>query len=131
VARAEEGQRGGARAAAGLETMRGCYRSRKWCRHSCSDGERQQPAAAERGQLGRTAERRGVLGEGQQRGAKAAGELGGDTWRLGEAGGDLGRRGTTACDGAVTRQRRGQRRKKKEGALGADLQFPKIPGTSL
>jgi hypothetical protein len=37
--------------------------------------------------LGRTAERRGTLGEGQQEGARAVGKLGGDAWRLGEVGG--------------------------------------------
>jgi hypothetical protein len=42
--------------------------------------------AAEGQQLGRMAEQRGVLEENQQRGAKAASELGGDAWRLGEAG---------------------------------------------
>jgi hypothetical protein len=34
-----EGQKGGARAAAGLKAMRGSYQSRKWHRQSCSDGE--------------------------------------------------------------------------------------------
>jgi hypothetical protein len=41
-------------------------------------GERRRPAAAERRRLGRTVGLRGVLGKGQQRGARAAGELGGD-----------------------------------------------------
>jgi hypothetical protein len=126
VARAEEGQRGGARAAAGLEVTHGSYQSRRWRRQSGSDGEWRWPMATERGQLGRTAERRGVLGESQQRGAKAASELGGNAWRLGKAGGDLGWRGTTACGGTVARQRRGQRRKK--GGQGLICSFQKFQG---
>jgi hypothetical protein len=46
--RAEENQREGARAAAGLETMRGCYASKQQHRRSCSGGElrwRRQAAA--------------------------------------------------------------------------------------
>jgi hypothetical protein len=66
VVRVEGSQRRGARAAAGLDMTHGSYPSRKWCRQSCSGGEQRRPATAERGQLGRTAERRGVLGEGQQ-----------------------------------------------------------------
>jgi hypothetical protein len=49
VERVGEGQKGGARAAAGLEATRGSYQSRKWRRQSCSDGElrqRRQPAAS-------------------------------------------------------------------------------------
>jgi hypothetical protein len=66
-----------------------------------------------RGQLGRVAEQRGMLRESQREGDEAVGWRGGDAWRLGEAGGGLGRRGTTACGGAATRQR-----KKKGGARG-------------
>jgi hypothetical protein len=76
MAHAEEGQRGGARAAAGLEVMHGSYQSRRWRRQDCSDGERRRSAVAQREQLGRTAERRGVFGESQQRGAKAAASSG-------------------------------------------------------
>jgi hypothetical protein len=65
VARAEESQRREARAATVLEMTRGSYPSRKWHRQSCSGGERWRPVMAERGQLGRTAERHGVRGEGQ------------------------------------------------------------------
>jgi hypothetical protein len=54
VAREEEGQRKGARAAAGLEVMHGSYQSRRWHRQSGSDGERRWPAAIERGQLGQS-----------------------------------------------------------------------------
>jgi hypothetical protein len=55
--------------------------------------EWQRPAAAEREQLGRTAERRGMLGEGQQEGGEAVGELGGDVWSGAGAAVGLGRRG--------------------------------------
>jgi hypothetical protein len=53
---------------------------------------------------------RGVLGESQQGGAKAVGELEGDAWS--GAGAGLGRRGMTVCGGTVARQRgsRGGRR---------------------
>jgi hypothetical protein len=37
--------------------------------------------------FGQAAEKRGALGEGQQEGVKAVGELGGEAWRPGEAGG--------------------------------------------
>jgi hypothetical protein len=122
---AGEGQRRGARAAAGLGAARGSCQSRRWHRQSGNGGERLRPAAAE-GQLGRVAEQRGVLGESQQEGVEAAGERGGDAWRLGEAGGGLERRGTAASGGAAARQRR--QRKNKGGALGADLQFQKLQG---
>jgi hypothetical protein len=55
-----------------------------------------------RWRFGRAAERRGALGEGQQEGVKAVGELRGDAWRPLEAGG-LGRRGTAASGGAAAR----------------------------
>jgi hypothetical protein len=48
VARTEENQKREARAADGLETARGCYPSKQWCRRSCSGDElwrRQQVAA--------------------------------------------------------------------------------------
>jgi hypothetical protein len=93
VARAKGSQRRGARVAAGLEMTRGSYPSRKLRQQSCSGGEWRQPATAERGQLRRTAERRGVLGEGQQEGGEAVGQLGGDAWSGAGAGGSLGRRG--------------------------------------
>jgi hypothetical protein len=56
---------------------------------------------------------RGVLREGQQRGARAAGELGGDAWSDAGAVAGLRQRGTTAYGGAVARHRgsRGGRRK--------------------
>jgi hypothetical protein len=63
-------------------------------------------------------------------GAKAVGELGGNAWSVAGVGDSLGRHGTRVYGGAVARQRRRQRRKKK-GVPGANLQFPKIPGTSL
>jgi hypothetical protein len=100
VARAEEGQRGGARAAAGLEVTHGSYQSRRWHRQDCSDGERRRSAAAEREQLGRMAERRGVLGEGQQEGGEAVGELGGDAWS-----GARGVVGLGRCSNGSRRQR--------------------------
>jgi hypothetical protein len=48
-------------------------------------------------------------------GAKAVGELGGDTWSGAGAGESLGWRGTRACGGAVARQRR---KKKRGGGAG-------------
>jgi hypothetical protein len=53
-----------------------------------------------------------VLGEGQQEGGEAVGELGGDAWSGAGAGGSLGRRGMTAYGAAEGKQRR----KKKGGA---------------
>jgi hypothetical protein len=55
--------------------------------------QRRWPAAAKREQLRRTAERRGMLGEGQQEGGEAVGELGGDAWSGAGAVVGLGRRG--------------------------------------
>jgi hypothetical protein len=81
----------------------GAARSRRWRRQGCSSDERRRSVAAERGQLGRTAERRGGLGEGQQEGGETVGEHGGDTWSGAGAGGSLGQRGTTACGGAAAR----------------------------
>jgi hypothetical protein len=52
-----------------------------------------------RWRLGRAAERRGTLREGQQEGARAVGKLGGDSWRLGEA------RGSRAARHSGQRQR--------------------------
>jgi hypothetical protein len=49
------------------------------------------------------AERRGVLGEGQQEGGEEVGELGVDAWSVAGAGESLGRRGMRACGGAVAR----------------------------
>jgi hypothetical protein len=122
VARAEEGQRGKARAVAGLEATCESCQSRRWRRQGCSGGERRRPAMAR--WFSRATERRGVLREGQQRGAKAVDELGGDAWSGAGAGGSLGRR----CCAAE-----GEQRKKKEGggALGAELLTSKTPGTSL
>jgi hypothetical protein len=65
-------------------------------------------------------ERRGTLGEGQQEGVEAVGELGGDTWRPGEVGGGLGQRGTVASGGAAARQR-GRRGRRRGGGAGAEL----------
>jgi hypothetical protein len=79
----------------------------------------------EGGQLGRTAERRGVLGEGQQEGGEALGELRGDAWSGAGAGGSLGRRSTATCGAAAAWQRR---KKKGGGAPGAKLLNLKIPG---
>jgi hypothetical protein len=81
------------------------------------------PAAAEGQWLGRMAERRGVLGENQQRGAKAAGELGGDAWMLGEAGGDLERRDMMACGGAAAGHWRGAEEEEGEGRQGLNGEF--------
>jgi hypothetical protein len=49
-----------------------------------------------------------VLGEGQQRGAKAAGELGGDAWSGAGAVAGLGRCGNGSGGGTVMRQRRAE-----------------------
>jgi hypothetical protein len=58
--------------------------------------QRRRPAAEEREQLGRTTERRGVLGEGQQEGGEAVGELGGDVWSGAGAVVGLGRHGNSS-----------------------------------
>jgi hypothetical protein len=94
----------------------GAAKSRRWRRRGCSGGERRLSTATERGQLGRTAERRGVLGEGQQEGGEAVGELGGDAWSGAGAGGSLGRRGTATCGGAAMRQRRNRGGRRGGGA---------------
>jgi hypothetical protein len=96
VAYVGKSQRGGARAAAGLETVPRSYQSRRWRRQRGSDDEQLRPAAAERRQIGRTVGWRGVLGEGQQREARAAGELGGDAWSGAEAVAGLGRHGNSS-----------------------------------
>jgi hypothetical protein len=57
VARAGKSQRGGARAAAGLEAMHRGYQNRRWHQQHGSDGEQLRPAAAEERQLGRSARR--------------------------------------------------------------------------
>jgi hypothetical protein len=77
----------------------------------------------ERGQLGRTAERRGVLGESQQRGAKAVGEHGGGTWSGAGAGVASGGVATSAGGGAVARQRRGAEEEEGEGRQGLICSF--------
>jgi hypothetical protein len=101
VERAGESQRRGARAAAGLEAIRGSYQSRKWHRQSHSSDERRRPATAS--SCWRLGQRRGALGEGQRGSVEEVGELEGDALRPGEAGEDLGRRGTMACGGAAAR----------------------------
>jgi hypothetical protein len=104
---------------AGLGETRGSYQSGRWRQQSCSGGERRRPATAS-WRFGRATERHGALGEGQQEGVKAVGELGGDPWRPGEAGG-LGRRGTVASDDAAARQRGSRVRRKGRGAPGAEV----------
>jgi hypothetical protein len=114
VARAGEGQRRGARAAAGLGATHRSCQSRRWRQQSCSGGERRRPATA-RWRLGRAAKRHGVLGESQQEGGEAVGELGDDARRPGEAEG-----GPRAAWHGGQRQRcctaEGEQRKKKGGA---------------
>jgi hypothetical protein len=83
--------------------------------------------ATARWRLGRVAEQRGTLGEGQQEGARAVGKLGGDAWRLGEAGGPQAaghggqRRHCCAAEGEAEEEEGG-------GAPGADVQFQKLQG---
>jgi hypothetical protein len=89
----------------------GAARSRRWCRQGCSSGGLRR----REGQLGWTAERRGVLGEGQQEGGEAVGELEGDVWRSGELVGGLGRRGTMAYGGTAAQQRGGRGRRRGGG----------------
>jgi hypothetical protein len=121
VARAGKSQRGGARAAAGLEAMHRGYQNRRWHRQRGSDGEKLRPAATEERQLGRMVGHRGVLGEGQQRGARAAGELGDDAWSGAGAVVGLGRRGNSS---RWRRCRAAEEAKKEEeqGDVRADLQ---------
>jgi hypothetical protein len=81
--------------------------------------------ATARWRLGRAAERRGTLGEGQQEGARAVGKLGDDAWRLGEAGGSRAawhggqRRRCYAAEGEAEEEESG-------GAPGAYVQFQKF-----
>jgi hypothetical protein len=96
---------------AGLGAVRESCQSRRWRLQSSSGGKRRRPAAVE-GQLGRAAEQRVTLGEGQRGSAEAVTELGGDAWSGAGAGGSLGGRGMAASGGAAARQRgsRGRRR---------------------
>jgi hypothetical protein len=95
-----------------------------------AERQRWQAAVAcggrERRQLGRTVGHRGVLGEGQQREARAAGELGGDAWSGARTVAGLGRRGNNSGGGAVARQRRQRRKKKGEGVPGTIVRFQKF-----
>jgi hypothetical protein len=81
-----------------------------------------------RGQLGRMAEQRGVLGESQRREAKAAGELGGDAWRLGEAG-ETSSSAARRPAAALPRGRGGgQRKKKGRGLQGLSCELQNLQG---
>jgi hypothetical protein len=71
---------------------------------------------------------RGVLGEGQQRGARAAGELGGNTWSGAGAVAGLGRRGTTICGGVVARHRGSRGGRRTGGCQGLICELQKLQG---
>jgi hypothetical protein len=80
-----------------------------------------------RWRFGRAAKRRGALGENQQEGVKAVGELEGDAWRLGEVGGPRAawhggqRRRGCAAEGE-------QRKKTKRGGQGLRCKLQKLQG---
>jgi hypothetical protein len=73
---------------------------------------------------------RGVLGEGQQRGARAAGELGDDAWSGAGAVVSLERRGNSSrrrrCRAAEEAEE-----EEEQGDVRADLQKLKVLGTFL
>jgi hypothetical protein len=115
VERVGEGQRRRTKAAAGLRAARGSCQSRRWHRQSGSSDERRQPTTGDEGQLGRMAEQRVTLGEGQRGNAKAVTELRGDAWSGAGAGGSLERRGTAAWGSAAARQRRNRGRRRGRG----------------
>jgi hypothetical protein len=76
---------------------------------------------AERRQLGRTVGHRGMLGEGQQRGAKAAGELRGDAWSGAGAVTGLGRRGNGSERRRCRAAEEAEEEEEGEGVPGTDL----------
>jgi hypothetical protein len=63
----------------------------------------------------------GVLGEGQQRGAKAAGELGGDAWSGAGAVTGLGRRGNGSGRRRCRAAKEAEEEEDGEGVPGTDL----------
>jgi hypothetical protein len=69
--------------------------------------------------LGQAAERRGMLGEGQQEGARAVGKLGGDPWGLPKAGGGTGRAAMAVSGYGLLRGRGGAQ--EEEGGPGAEV----------
>jgi hypothetical protein len=80
-----------------------------------------------RWRLGRAAERRGMLGEGQQEGVKTVGELGGDAWRPGEVGGALG--GAARRPAAALLRGRGRaEEEEKGGRQGLRCKLQKLQG---
>jgi hypothetical protein len=79
-----------------------------------------------RRQRGGSVGRRGALGEGQQRGAKAVGEFGGDAWSGAGAGGSLAQHGTAACGGAAARQRGSRGRRRGRGCQGLRCKLQKL-----
>jgi hypothetical protein len=113
--RAEESQRRKARAVTGLEATHRSYQSRRWHRQRGSDGEQLRPAATEKKIARRTVGHRGVLGEGQQREAREAGELGGNVWS--DAGAVAGLGGAATAAAAVLSCGRGEQRRKKKGRV--------------
>jgi hypothetical protein len=67
-------------------------------------------------------QRRGSVaraGEGQRRGARAAGKLGGDAWGLPEAGGGAGRAAAAVSSNGLLRGSRGAEEEEGGGAPGA------------
>jgi hypothetical protein len=125
VERAGEGQRKRTRASAGLKATLGSSQSRWWHRQSGSGGERRRSATAS--SCWRLGQRRGALGEGQQEGGEAVGELGGDAWRPGEAGGTRAAR-HSASGGTAAQQRGSRGRRKGGGRRGLSCELQKLHG---
>jgi hypothetical protein len=68
----------------------------------------------------------GTLGEGQQEGGEAVGELGGDAWRLGEGGARAAWHGTSA---ALLRDRGGAEEEERGGGCqGLSCELQKLQG---
>jgi hypothetical protein len=99
------------------ERRMGAARSRRWRRHGYSGDKWRLSVAAERGQLGRMAERRGGLGEGQQEGGEAVGEQGAARGAALEQGVASG--GTARWPAATLRHGRGEAEEEEEGGGGA------------
>jgi hypothetical protein len=93
---AEEGQKGGARAAAGLEATRGSYQSRKWRQQSCSDGELRRRRQAAAGGSGGGVARSGKASRREVRRWAGSGATRGGQGRQVEASGGAAQQPATA-----------------------------------
>jgi hypothetical protein len=86
-----------------------------------AERQRRRAAAVERRQLGWMVGHHGVLGKGQQREARAAGDLGGDAWSGAEAAVGLRWRGNSSGRRCCHAAEEVEEEEEGEGVLGTDL----------